>query len=81
MKVSVHAGVLRIEGERRQEKEEKGKRWHRVERAYGSFLRTFTLPENVDDGRVSAEFKDGLLNVRIPKAEKAKPKAIDIKVG
>lgn len=81
VKVSVHAGVLRIEGERRQDKDEKGKRWHRVERSYGSFLRTFTLPENVDEGRVSAEFKDGLLSVRIPKAEKAKPKAIDIKVG
>lgn len=81
VKVSVDAGVLRIEGERKQEKEEKGKKYHRVERSYGSFLRTFALPDNVDESKVKAEFKDGVLNVRLPKAEKAKPKAIEVKVG
>jgi HSP20 family protein len=81
VKVSVDNGLLRIEGERKQEKEEKGKKFHRIERSYGSFLRTFTLPDNVDGGNVRAEFKDGILNVRLPKAEKAKPKAIEIKVG
>jgi HSP20 family protein len=81
VKVAVDQRVLRIEGERKQEKEEKGKKFHRVERSYGSFLRTFTLPDNVDEGNVKAEFKDGVLNVRLPKTEKAKPKAIDIKVG
>ncbi len=81
IKVSVDEGVLRIEGERKHEKEEKGKRYHRVERSYGSFLRTFTLPENVDSSKVRAEYKDGLLNVRVPKSEKAATRAIDVKVG
>lgn len=81
VKVSVQNGVLRIEGERKQEKEEKGKKFHRVERSYGSFLRTFTLPENIDDGKTSAEFKDGVLNVRMPKSAEAKPKSVQIKVS
>ena len=81
VKVSVDGGVLRIEGERKQEKEEKGKKYHRIERSYGSFLRTFMLPDNVDDSKVQAEFKDGVLNVRLRKAEKAKPKSIEVKVA
>lgn len=81
VKVSVDNGVLRIEGERKQEKEEKGKKFHRVERTYGSFLRTFSLPDNVDESKVQADFKDGLLNVRLRKAEQAKPKTIDIKIA
>ena len=81
VKVSVDAGVLRIEGERKQEKEEKGKKYHRTERSYGSFLRTFTLPDNIDESKIAASFKDGVLNVRLQKAEKAKPKAIDVKVA
>lgn len=81
VKVSVDNGVLRIEGERRHEKEDKGKKYHRVERAYGSFMRSFTLPDNVDATRVRAEYKDGVLDVRLPKVERAKPKAVEIKVG
>src|SRR5881628_3147867 len=81
VKVTVENGVLRIEGERRQEKEEKTKKFHRIERAYGSFLRTFTVPDNIDEAKVSAEFKDGVLNVHLPKTEKAKHKAIEVKVG
>jgi len=81
VKVSVDGGVLRIEGERKQEKEEKGKKYHRIERSYGSFLRTFRLPDNVDEGKVQADFKDGVLCVRLHKAEKTKPKAIEVKVG
>lgn len=81
VKVSVDGGVLRIQGERKQEKEEKGKKWHRVERSYGSFLRTFTLPENIDDAKVQADFKDGILNVRLPKSEKAKPKSVEVKIN
>lgn len=81
VKVSVEDGELRISGERKQEKEEKGKKFHRVERSYGSFMRSFTLPENVDDSKLSAEYKDGLLNVRLPKTEKAKPKAIPVKIS
>jgi HSP20 family protein len=79
IKVSVENNTLRIEGERRQEKEEKGKKWHRVERSYGSFLRTFTLPENADGAKMSAEYKNGVLNVHLPKAAKAAPKTIEVK--
>jgi HSP20 family protein len=81
VKVTVEDGELRISGERKQEKEEKGKKFHRVERSYGSFMRSFSLPENVDDSKLSAEYKDGVLNVRLPKTEKAKPKAIAVKVS
>jgi len=81
VKVTVEDGELRISGERKQEKEEKGRKFHRVERSYGSFLRSFTLPENVDESKLTAEYKDGLLNVRLPKTEKAKPKAIAVKVA
>lgn len=81
VKVTVENGVLAIEGERKQEKEEKGRRYHRIERSYGTFLRTFAIPDNVDETKVRAEFKDGILSLRLPKAEKAKPKAIDVKVA
>ena len=81
VKVTVEGGVLTLQGERRQEKEEKGKRFHRVERSYGSFVRSFTLPESVDEGGVKAEFKDGILNLHLPKTEKVKPKAIEVKVA
>lgn len=79
IKVSVDNNVLRIEGERKQEKEEKGKRWHRVERSYGSFLRTFTLPDNADGAKMSAEYKNGVLNVHLPKSVKPAPKTIEVK--
>jgi HSP20 family protein len=80
VKVSVENGELTISGERKSEKEEKGKKFHRIERSYGSFLRSFTLPESVSGERVVAEFKDGLLTVHLPKDEKAKPKSIEVKV-
>ena len=80
VKVTVDNGVITIKGERKQEKEEKGKKLHRVERYYGSFTRSFTLPENVDESKIKAGFKEGMLNLQIPKTEKAKPKAIEIKV-
>lgn len=80
VKVTVHNGVLTIQGERRQEKEEKGKKFHRVERYYGSFTRSFTLPDNVDETKISASFKDGVLNIQIQKTEEAKPKSIEVKV-
>lgn len=81
VKVAVDEDVLTITGERKFKKEEKGNKYHRVERAYGNFTRSFTLPEDVDPGKVSGEFKEGLLSVHLPKSEKAKPKAIEIKVG
>jgi HSP20 family protein len=81
IKVNVHEDVLTISGERKYEKEEKGKKYHRVERAYGSFVRSFTLPEDADGSKVSAEYKDGLLKVHVPKSEKATPKSIEVKIG
>ena len=81
IKINVLDDVLSISGERKYEKEEKGKKYHRVERAYGSFMRSFTLPEDADGSKVSAEYKDGVLNVRPPKSEKARPKSIEVKVS
>ena len=80
-KLNVHDDVLTITGERTYEKEEKGKKYHRVERSYGSFMRSFTLPEDADGTKVSAEYKDGILTVHLPKSEKVKPKSIEVKVS
>ena len=80
VKVYVEEGVLTIQGERKKEKEEKGKKFHRIERSYGTFLRTFTVPPDADETKIDAEFKEGLLKVHLPKSEKAKPKTIDVKV-
>ena len=81
IKINVLDDVLSISGERKYEKEEKGKKYHRVERTYGSFMRSFALPEDADSSKVSAEYKDGVLNVRLPKSEKARPKSIEVKVS
>ena len=81
VKVAVQDDVLTISGARKFEKEEQGKKYHRVERAYGSFTRSFTLPEDADPAKVSADFKDGMLKVHLAKSEKAKPKSIEVKVG
>lgn len=81
VKLTVQDDVLCISGERKYEKEEKGKKYHRMERAYGSFMRSFTLPEDADGSKVAAEYKDGILKVHLPKSEKAKPKSIEVKVA
>lgn len=81
VKVTIHDGVLTLRGERKLETEEKNKKFHRVERAYGSFARSFTLPENVDDGSVEAQHKDGMLYLHLGKVEQAKPKSIEVKVA
>jgi HSP20 family protein len=78
--VTVENGVLTFSGERKHEKEEKNKKYHRIERAYGAFVRSFTLPDNTDPSKVSAEFKGGVLTVHLPKSQDAKPKAVEIKV-
>jgi HSP20 family protein len=80
VKVTVDNSILTIRGERKQEKEEKDKKYHRIERYYGSFTRSFTLPDNVDESKIEASFKDGMLNLQIPKTEEVKPKAIEVKV-
>ena len=81
VKVTVQDGVLTITGDRTLEKEEKGKKYHRVERAYGRFARSFTLPEDADGNKVAAEFKDGVLKVHLPKSERAQTKSIEVKIG
>jgi HSP20 family protein len=81
IKVTVQDDVLTITGERTLEKEEKGRKYHRVERAYGRFARSFTLPEDADGNMVAAEFKDGVLKVHLPKSERAKPKSVEVKIG
>lgn len=81
VKVTVEDGMLTIQGERKQEKEEKGKKFHRVECCYGSFVRSFRMPDDADESKVKAEFKDGMLNVTLPKSSKAKSKAINVSVS
>jgi len=81
VKVELLDGTLTIEGERQQEKEEKGKKFHKIEREYGKFLRRFGLPSEVDASKVQAEFKNGVLNVHLPKSATAKPTAIAVKVS
>jgi HSP20 family protein len=81
VKVELLDGSLTIQGERKQEKEEKGTRFHKIEREYGKFVRRFQLPNEIDATKVSADFKDGVLNVHVPKSATAKPKAIDVKVS
>lgn len=80
VKVTIENGILSISGERKAEKEEKKKKFHRIERSYGSFLRTFTVPEDADSAEIAADFKDGVLKVWLPKSLTAKPKAIEVKV-
>jgi HSP20 family protein len=80
VKVTVENGVLSISGERKSEKEEKKKKYHRIERSYGTFLRTFTLPDDADATRIAAEFKEAVLKVHLPKSPAAKPKTVEVKV-
>jgi HSP20 family protein len=79
-KVTIQDGMLTIQGERKMEKEEKGKKFHRVERSYGSFVRSFRIPDNADENSVKAEFKDGMLNVTLAKSAKAKAKSVNVAV-
>lgn len=80
-KVTVDDGVLTITGERHSEKEEKNKKFHRVERAHGTFARSFTLPEGVDETKVTADFNGGILKVHLPKAPEPKPRSTSVKIG
>ena len=81
VKIELENGSIRISGERKIEKEEAGRRWHRLERSYGAFERAFTLPEGTCRTEIKAEFKDGLLKVHLPKGESSKPKALEIPVN
>src|SRR5262245_7501366 len=81
MDVRIENGVLTLHGERREEKDVKDVSTHLMERVYGSFTRSFSLPTTVDAAKVSAAYKDGVLEVTVPKVETAKPKRIEIKVA
>jgi HSP20 family protein len=80
VKITLEDGVLTIQGQRKQEKGEQSTKYHRIERSYGSFARTFSLPDVIDVEKVKAEFMDGVLHLHLPKSEKAKPKTIEVKV-
>ena len=81
VKISYTNGQIEISGERVQEKETKDAKWHRVERSFGKYYRSFTLPKEIKQDNIKAEFKDGQLTITIPKAEEVKPKEIEIKVN
>jgi HSP20 family protein len=78
VKISIQDNVLTLKGEKKQEKEEKDKNYHRIERSYGSFCRSFQLPTSVKSDKVKASYKDGVLSVTLPKTEEVKPKEIPI---
>jgi HSP20 family protein len=80
VKITLESNVLTIRGEKKQEKEAKDGNYHRVERSYGSFQRSFTLPTTVKNDKIDAVYKDGILTITLPKAEEAKPKQIEVKV-
>lgn len=80
VKVTVHEGVLSIQGERNRVEEASDGKQHRIERFYGSFLRRFTLPDNVDESSIQARFSDGVLSLSLKKIEPPQPKAIEVEV-
>jgi HSP20 family protein len=73
--------ILTIRGEKKREEKTEDKNYMRVERAYGSFTRSFTLPDNLDTARIAAQFENGVLNVSIPKTEPVKPKETEISIA
>ncbi|HXW96718.1 MAG TPA: Hsp20/alpha crystallin family protein [Gemmatimonadales bacterium] len=81
VKITIENNTLTIRGEKRQKAEEKATKVHRYERAYGLFERSFALPTSVDTEKVTAKFEHGVLTVSVPKAEKAKPREISVKVS
>jgi HSP20 family protein len=80
VKITLDAGMITIEGERKEKQEFKDEKVHRMESFQGNFLRNFALPDNIDEKAIRAETKDGVLTVYLPKLKVAKPKAIEVKV-
>lgn len=80
VKISVEDNVLTLSGERKEEKSEKNRKVHRLERSYGSFVRSFSLPSSIAADKVTAAYKDGVLEIVVPKKEEAKPRQVDIKI-
>ena len=81
VRVTVEDGILCVSGERKSEKEDQKKKFHRIERSFGTFRRSFTLPEDADSTKVTAEFRDGVLKVHLPTAARPRSKAIQVKVA
>lgn len=81
VKVTLNNGVLTLSGERKSEKEQKDEKFHRVERSYGSFTRSFSLPEDIVSEGVTAECKDGVVTVRVARSEVPKSRSIEVKVA
>jgi HSP20 family protein len=80
VRITLESNILTIKGEKKQEHESKGHETHRVERVYGTFQRSFTLPTTVRPDKIDAVYQDGVLTITLPKAEEAKPKQIEVKV-
>lgn len=80
VKISMQDNMLTLTGEKKQEKEEKESNYHRVERSYGAFSRSFTLPTSVKSDKIKATYKDGILSITLPKTEEVKPKEIPISI-
>jgi HSP20 family protein len=78
VQIQMEGNILTLRGERKFEEEKTGRNYHRVERSYGQFMRSFTLPNNVDRENIRAKFRNGLLEIELPKREDAKPKQIQI---
>ena len=81
VKITIENHVLTVRGERKFEEETNRENYHRVERHYGDFMRSFTVPMSVDATKISAEFKNGVLTVTLAKREEAVAKQIDVKIG
>jgi HSP20 family protein len=81
VRVTVEDGILNVCGERKSEKEDQKRKFHRIERSYGTFRRSFTLPEDADSTKVTAEFRDGVLKVHLPTTARPRSKAIEVKVA
>jgi HSP20 family protein len=81
VEIRVEDSTLYLKGERKFEKEVKEENYHRVERSYGTFTRSFSLPNSIDSDKVHADYKDGILTLTMPKKEEAKPKTIKINVS
>jgi HSP20 family protein len=81
VRVTVEDGILSVSGERKSQKEDQKKKFHRIERSFGTFRRSFTLPEDADSTKVTAEFRDGVLKVHLPTTTTPKSKAIQVKVA
>jgi HSP20 family protein len=79
IEVSIDANVLTLKGERKLEKEEEGRRYHRIERSYGTFVRQFQLPSNLDTAKIDAQLTDGVLTIALNKKQELKPRKIDVK--